>query len=242
MRIKVQTKKCQALFVLETRQEAQDKMERHRDFDEIGFGCWFARVTEFNEGETKQIMGLRRFIVITLLFITSALFFPRTFELRAEEGVMDLDVTSSAFGPNGLIPRKYTCDGDDVSPPLAWSGVPQNSANLVLISDDPDAPMGTWVHWVLYDLPPQTASLPEHVPPLETLASGAQHGRTDFGKLGYGGPCPPSGTHRYFFKLYALDVKLNLDSGATKKQVEKAMKGHILAEGNLVGRYKRQRD
>jgi hypothetical protein len=128
---------------------------------------------------------------------------------------------------------KYTCDGQDISPPLEWSGTPEGTQSLVLISDDPDAPVGTWVHWVLFDLPADTNSLPEGAQDLGT------DGNNSWRRPGYGGPCPPSGTHRYFFKLYALDTALNLEAGASKEQVEKAMQGHILAQGELMGKYER---
>jgi len=153
---------------------------------------------------------------------------------------MDVQVTSTAFQEGGMIPAKHTCDGPNVSPPLAWSGIPETAKSVALISDDPDAPAGTWVHWVLYNLPPATKDLPENVPPSDTLSSGARQGKNDFRKFGYGGPCPPSGTHRYYFKIYALDTMLNLAAGATKAQVLKAMEGHILAQGQLMGKYKRQ--
>ncbi|HXK94902.1 MAG TPA: YbhB/YbcL family Raf kinase inhibitor-like protein [bacterium] len=150
-----------------------------------------------------------------------------------------ISVTSSAFQEGAMIPKKYTCDGENVSLPLQWGPVPPETKSLVLISDDPDAPAGTWVHWVLFNLPPTETGLPEHVPPGKTLNNGAAQGTNDFRKLGYGGPCPPGGTHRYYFKLYALDTKLDLQPGATKPQVEKAMRGHILAQGQLMGKYKR---
>jgi len=154
--------------------------------------------------------------------------------------IMNLTITSKAFAEGGMIPVKYTCDGEDVSPPLAISGVPEKTKSLALISDDPDAPRGTWVHWVLYNLPPGTRELPEKMPAKEILDSGARHGITDFGRFGYGGPCPPGGTHRYFFKVYALDVVLNLSGKITKKDLVAAMQGHILAEGQLMGKYKRK--
>ena len=152
---------------------------------------------------------------------------------------MDLKLTSTAFSEGGMIPQQYTCDGTDVSPPLSWSGVPAAARTLALICDDPDAPVGTWVHWVLFNLPASTKDLPEHVPTLKTLPNGARQGTNDFRRIGYGGPCPPGGTHRYYFKLYALDLVLPLDAGATKAQLLKAMEGHVLAEGQLMGRYKR---
>jgi len=161
-------------------------------------------------------------------------------EMAKEEEKMALTVTSMAFEEGGMIPRQYTCDGADISPPLSFSGVPEKSTSLALIADDPDAPMGTWVHWVLFNIPPDTTGLPENVPPDQTLANGAKHGVSDFGKFGYGGPCPPSGTHRYYFKLYALDAMLDLSGRVTKKNLLSAMEGHILAEGQLMGKYRRQ--
>lgn len=151
-----------------------------------------------------------------------------------------MQIKSSAFENNGVIPKKYTCDGADVSPPLTWTKAPAGTKSIALICDDPDAPMGTWVHWVLYGLSPDTTSLSENVPKEKEVLNGAKQGITDFRRIGYGGPCPPRGpAHRYFFKVYALDVELNLPSGATKKDLEKAMKGHILAQGELVGKYGR---
>lgn len=153
---------------------------------------------------------------------------------------MAIQVMSSAFQEGGMIPADYTCDGKDISPPLSWSGIPEGAVTLALICDDPDAPLGTWVHWVLYNLPASVQELPAGVPPQEKLASGAVQGKNDFRKLGYGGPCPPGGTHRYYFKLYALDKALDLKPGATKKELLKAMEGHVLAEGQLMGRYRRR--
>ena len=150
-----------------------------------------------------------------------------------------MKITSTAFEEGGMIPRKYTCDGEDVSPPLAWTGVPEAAKTIALISDDPDAPMGTWVHWVLFNLPASEKGLPEAVPTDKELKNGAKQGRNDFRRIGYGGPCPPGGTHRYFFKLYALDAVLNLPAGATKAELIKAMEGHILAQGQLMGKYRR---
>jgi Raf kinase inhibitor-like YbhB/YbcL family protein len=154
---------------------------------------------------------------------------------------MELKVTSPAFKEGEMIPAKYTCDDRNVSPPLAWSGVPEETKSLALICDDPDAPMGTWVHWVLFNLPASTRELPENVAPESTLAYGERQGKNSWGKTGYGGPCPPSGTHRYYFKLYALDLALPLNPAASKADVEKALRGHILAQGQLMGRYRRVR-
>jgi Raf kinase inhibitor-like YbhB/YbcL family protein len=152
---------------------------------------------------------------------------------------MDIKVSSEAFEEGGMIPAKYTCDEDDISTPLAWDSIPEGTKTLALICDDPDAPMGTWVHWVLFNLPVDISELPENVPPERELESGAKQGTNDFGRIGYGGPCPPGGTHRYYFKLYALDVVLELEAGAKKPQLLEAMEGHILAEGHLMGRYSR---
>ena len=153
---------------------------------------------------------------------------------------MGLKLTSSAFENGSFIPRKYTGDGSDVSPPLRWSDPPEGAKSFALICDDPDAPMGTWVHWVIYGIRAAARELPEGVPTRPELADGAKQGKSDFGKIGYGGPAPPRGKeHRYFFKLYALDAELSLASGATKKQLLDAMKGHVLAEADLMGLYKR---
>ena len=152
---------------------------------------------------------------------------------------MDIKVSSEAFEEGGMIPAKYTCDEDDISPPLAWDSVPEGTKTLALICDDPDAPMGTWVHWVLFNLPVDISELPGNVPPERELESGAKQGTNDFGRIGYGGPCPPGGTHRYYFKLYALDAELDLEAGARKPKLLEAMEGHILAKGQLMGRYSR---
>ena len=150
-----------------------------------------------------------------------------------------MKIISSAFEEGAMIPKKYTCDGIDISPALEWSLVPDGTKTFALICDDPDAPMGTWVHWVLFNLPGDIKKLSENVPPLEVLTNGAKQGKNDFGKIGYGGPCPPGGTHRYYFKVYALDEKINVEAGVTKSELLKAMEVHILSEGQLMGRYKR---
>ena len=151
-----------------------------------------------------------------------------------------MQLTSIAFKDGAAIPAKYTCDATNVSPPLKWTGVPANARSLALIVDDPDAPVGTWVHWVLYDLAPTVTELPEDVPKSQVIAGGANQGLNDFRQLGYGGPCPPPGKpHRYFFKLYALDAMLDLKPGLTKKELERAMQTHILAQAQLVGTYQR---
>ena len=152
---------------------------------------------------------------------------------------MTIKITSTAFTEGGMIPKQYTCDAEDVSPDLTWTDVPEGTKSLALICDDPDAPMGTWVHWVLFNLPPDIRELPAEIPSDKTLIDNARHGKNDFGKLGYGGPCPPGGTHRYFFKLYALDTVIDHKSGITKAQLLEAMAGHILDEGQLMGKFKR---
>ena len=154
-------------------------------------------------------------------------------------GIMQL--TSTALNEGQPIPAKYTCDEKDLSPPLKWSGVPAETKSLALIVDDPDAPVGTWVHWVLFGLAPAVTELPEDLPKSQYVLGGARQGLNDFRRLGYGGPCPPAGKpHRYFFKLYALDTSLQLKPGSTKKELEQAMQQHVLAEAQLMGTYKRR--
>ncbi len=176
------------------------------------------------------------------LFDTSSIIQAAELAQQDEKGdnVMEIKITSSAFAEGGMIPPKYTCDGKNISPPLEWGAVPDGTKSIALISDDPDAPMGTWVHWVLFNLPAETRKLEENIPSDKTLPNGARQGTTDFKRIGYGGPCPPSGTHRYFFKIYALDTKLDLAAGATKNDLLKAMEGHIIGQGQLMGKYKRQ--
>ena len=158
---------------------------------------------------------------------------------QSPEKKMQMKLTSTAFKDGEAIPRGYTCDGANVSPPLEWSGVPKSAKTFALITDDPDAPSGTFVHWVLYNLPAEGLGLIENTPMTETLRGGGMQGKNDFGKIGYGGPCPPSGTHRYFFKLYALDSELALKPGATKAELEKAVEGHITGQAQLIGTYSR---
>lgn len=151
-------------------------------------------------------------------------------------------LTSTAFEDGDLIPKLYTCDGQDISPPLTWQDVPAEAQSFALVCDDPDAPGRTWVHWVMYNIPSEARSLPEKVVPQPVLPDGTQQGRNSWPRTGYGGPCPPSGTHRYIFKLYALDVDLDLAPADTDKAaLLEAMEGHVLAETMLTGLYKRQR-
>jgi Raf kinase inhibitor-like YbhB/YbcL family protein len=154
--------------------------------------------------------------------------------LLAAEGAR-ITITSSAFQEGGNIPSKFTCDGSDTSPPLQLNGVPSEAKSLVLIADDPDAPSGLFTHWLVWNIPPQTNSIAEGSAPKGV------RGSNDFGKSGYKGPCPPPGTHRYSFKVFALDRELNLRAGAKRSQVDAAMKGHVIAQGELVGRYARKK-
>lgn len=153
--------------------------------------------------------------------------------------VMEIKITSPAFEEGGMIPKRYTCEGEDVSPPLSWDNIPEGTESIALICDDPDAPMGTWVHWVIYNIPPAVRELPENIPAKDILPDGTRQGITDFRRIGYGGPCPPGGTHRYFFKIYALDTLLDLPPGITKRELLKAMEGHIIGQGQLIGKYRR---
>ena len=150
-----------------------------------------------------------------------------------------MKITSTAFVEGESIPVKYTCDGEDVSPPLRIGGIPEGTRSLAIIADDPDAPRGTWVHWVVHGIPPDTTDLPEDY--AADLPGGARHGTNDFNDRGYGGPCPPPGSaHRYFFKVYALDKDVNLKAGATKADLLREMEGSILGSGQLMGTYQRR--
>jgi Raf kinase inhibitor-like YbhB/YbcL family protein len=160
------------------------------------------------------------------------------------ELLMSLVLTSPVFQHHGAIPVVYTCQGEDFSPPLAWGGLPQGTQSLALIVDDPDAPdpaapKRTWVHWVLYDIPPEATELEEAVD-ADALPAGAREGLNDWGRTGYGGPCPPTGRHRYFFKLYALDSVLPDLGQPTKAQLEEAMRGHVLEKFELIGTYEKE--
>lgn len=179
------------------------------------------------------------------IFLSLPLIFAAVqFDLQAKSNSggtkMAFQIKSPAFSDNGMMPSIHTCDDKDISPQLQWTEPPQGTKSFALINDDPDAPMGTWVHWVIFNLPAGTRQLEQNFPKDKELKNGAKQGINDFGKIGYGGPCPPSGTHRYFFKLYALDALLNLPAGATKNQLLDAMKGHTLAETQIIGKYKRK--
>jgi Raf kinase inhibitor-like YbhB/YbcL family protein len=153
---------------------------------------------------------------------------------------MAFAITSASFPNSGDIPKKFTCDGADVSPELSWAEAPQGTQSFALIADDPDAPSGTWTHWVLFDLPSTADSLPEGMSKIDELPGGERQGRNDFRKIGYNGPCPPPGKpHRYFYRLYALDRKLDLKPGASKQEVEQAMEGRVLGQAEWMGKYQR---
>ena len=158
-----------------------------------------------------------------------------------EVGPKTIILTSPEFREGGSIPLRHTCDGGNLSPELRWAGAPPGTQSFVILMEDPDAPGGNWVHWILFDLPPTIDYLPMALPPIQKLANAEWHGTNDFKKLGYGGPCPPKGSsHRYSFRIYALDTMLRLSAGITKKQLEDAMKGHVLAKGELTGTYQRK--
>jgi len=153
---------------------------------------------------------------------------------------MPLEITCPAFADNGMVPVKYTCDADEISPPLKWSNPPAGVKCFALLCDDPDAPAKVWVHWIIFNIPADVKELPENVPKVPKLEDGTIQGLNDSGETGYGGPCPPSGIHRYFFKLYALDTMLNLMPGVKKPEFLNALKGHILAEAKIMGKYGKQ--
>ena len=156
-----------------------------------------------------------------------------------EDCLMSLKLNSQAFDDGGLIPVKYTCDGEDISPSLSWSELSDGTRSLALIMDDPDAPAGTWVHWILYDLPPSSDGVDENMARSRDVPGGGSQGSNSWNRLGYGGPCPPSGTHRYIIRLYALDSVLALGPGAEKAKLVQAMEGHVLDRGQLLGLYSR---
>lgn len=184
-------------------------------------------------------MSNKAFLMVTI-FTLVAINFIRPTSGAESKGRHSLELKSSAFQSGGDIPRKHTCDANDVSPQLSWSNAPAGTRAFALIADDPDAPGGTWVHWVIYDLPADAKELAEGIPTTEALPKGAKQGTNDFRKIGYGGPCPPPGLpHRYFFKLYALDAPTGLQTRATKQQLLKAIENHVLGEAETIGRYKR---
>jgi Raf kinase inhibitor-like YbhB/YbcL family protein len=181
---------------------------------------------------------MRRATLCVLLCVLTACAAPAAPRDQVEEALMTLSITSSAFAQGEKIPAVYSCDGKGISPPLAWTGAPAGTKSFGLIMDDPDAPMGTFVHWVIYNLPGSTSGLPEAVAKDAALADGTRQGPNSMRRPGYIPPCPPGGTHRYYFKLYALDTVLDLESAA-KDELLKAMQGHILAEGELMCTFSR---
>jgi len=175
-----------------------------------------------------------------LEYYGAACFFSLILLFFSGGAAMALELKSRAFSSQASLPREYTCEGQDISPSLFWSGVPAQTMSLALICDDPDAPMGTWVHWVLYNIPAEAGGLAEDLPKTGVLKDGSRQGFNDSGKLGFSGPCPPPGKpHRYFFKLYALDIKLDIKGTATKEKLLAAMEGHVLAEASIIGMYER---
>lgn len=201
------------------------------------------RALRSGRSQVAETIGRSR-SCLALVLVTAAvslpLMMPAISWAQQKEPAPRFELKSSSFTSGGNIPRQFTCEGTDISPALSWTEPPAGTQSFALIMDDPDAPIGTFVHWVVYNLPAATRQLPERLPGNEELQGGSSQGRNDFPKTGYGGPCPPPGkAHRYFFKLYALDTKLDLKAGARKRDVEQAMKGHILAEAQLMGRYGR---
>jgi Raf kinase inhibitor-like YbhB/YbcL family protein len=180
---------------------------------------------------------MKSYFKYLLLLIIIAIIIPPVF---SGENTMTIKITSTAFKEGEMIPSKYTCDGENISPQIAWTNFPDKTKSFVLISDDPNAPMGTWVHWVVYNIPANVSELKEKFPKDAKSDDGTMQGTTDFKRIGYGGPCPPSGTHRYYFKIYALDTILKVKPGLTKNEILNEMQGHILAEGQLMGKYKRK--
>lgn len=184
----------------------------------------------------KRILLLTA-IVLSACAPSAAATEPAISDPLAMEDAMTIELTSPAFAQGQPIPVTYTCKGEDISPALAWGEPPAGTQSFALIMDDPDAPVGTWVHWVLFNIPASARGLPETFPTDASLPDGSLSGKNSWGRTGYGGPCPPSGTHRYFFKLYALDEPLAINAGADKGELEKAMVGHILATAELMGTF-----
>jgi len=188
-----------------------------------------------------EMIPQKHFFLISAVLVTTLFFTYFNVPASSDKRRNTMKITSKAFSHMDSIPRKYTCDGEDISPPISWEGVPEGTKSLALIVDDPDAPdprapKMTWVHWVLYNIPPNTKGLEEDI---DVLPEGTLEGLNDWKRTGYGGPCPPIGRHRYFFKLYALDIMLPDLKMPTKKAVEEAMKGHVLERAELIGTYER---
>lgn len=174
---------------------------------------------------------------ITLIIMFFTLFFSAPLLAASKmNGEKNMKITSSAFQTNAFIPKQYTCDANDISPPLQWCDAPRNTKSFVLIVDDPDAPGGNWDHWILFNIPADATELKEN---MSVLPVGTKVGKNGWGRTDYGGPCPPSNVHRYIFTLYALDSILSLEAGAAKNQITQAMNGHVIAQAELIGKYQR---
>ena len=193
-------------------------------------------------------MKVKEFVIIAILImiVAVAVFFivypigPERIETTLTKSPVRFVLTSPAFKGGETIPKKYTCDGVDVSPPLSWSGFPAGTKSFVLIVEDPDAPGGIFTHWIAYNISSEITSLPENVEKVERLVNGVLQGMNNFGKIGYNGPCPPPGSkHRYYFRIYALDCYIDLPPGATREEILKAIEGHVIGEAELLGYYKR---
>jgi len=186
---------------------------------------------------------LKIFLIIALLVLLSGCISDQPEqEIQTDEKTImkQISISSDAFNDGGSLPIEHTCDGEDRSPALSWDTIPAGTQSIALIVDDPDAPGKTWVHWVIYNIPASSTGLPAAVPKDSSLDDGSLQGKNDFGRIGYNGPCPPPGKpHKYFFRVYALDTALSLKSGAAKSQLEAAMSGHILAQGEMIGKYGR---
>jgi len=185
-----------------------------------------------------MILVLVAAVAIVLVGVYFATLTPPTPQLtESSQSTFGMVLTSSAFQDGGRIPQKYTCDGENTSPPLSWTGAPEGTKTFALIVDDPDAPGGTFTHWVIFNIPATEDNLPASIPNTPTLSAGVMQGINGAGKIGYAGPCPPSGVHHYVFTLYALDTTLNLQPGSTKQDTLNSMQGHILAQTQITGLY-----
>jgi len=196
---------------------------------------------ELNGRMRQQVLTIG-VVLLTVMAIAACDTNAPVANLSPPQGSEPIQITSTAFAPGAPIPAQQTCDGKDLSPDLIWAGIPANTQSIVIIAEDPDAPFKPFTHWVLYDLPPKTRQIPAGLPPQPFVNIGGGQGKNDFGRYGYGGPCPPKGsTHRYIFRLYALDKLLDLPAGATKAEVLAAIAGHIKATGELMGKYSRKK-
>lgn len=178
------------------------------------------------------------FIALLVLFVSCS---EKSQDNQNNQEVKEMKISSPAFENEGMIPSKFTCDGENISPELIFENIPDSAISLALIMDDPDAPRGTWVHWVIFNIPVNTKRLRENFPKADKIDDGTIQGLNSWPEIGYGGPCPPSGVHRYYFKLYALDKKLDLTSNATKEDLLTAMEGHIIAEAQIMGKYTKRK-